>query len=106
MSDKYFAPSFGDYGRALLLSKRPLAASQLGLAIPPETAHPMVGPRLSAAKGILAVGRILTHDWEQTLMLRNAGNEALEIRDVQVSCPCMTPSLDKQLLEPGSSAIL
>lgn len=106
MPEKRFSSFFGPVGRALLLSKDPLNTSVLGLAGPAEPERPKTGPRLSLAKGVLAVGRILTHDWEQTLTLRNEGNEALEIKDIQSSCICMKPTLDKPVLEPGGSAVL
>jgi len=39
-------------------------------------------------------------------MFRNTGNEPIEIGDIERSCGCMTPELQKKQLAPGESGLL
>lgn len=43
---------------------------------------------------------------EQDFLVKNAGNEILEIKKVATSCGCTTAKIDKEMIAPGESVRL
>jgi hypothetical protein len=105
LPDDLFARSFGKEGKALLLSDKPLVAARLGISDTPEVEKPS-GPRLQAARSIIAVGRLHRKDWEASLTLSNDGSEALEIKEIKTDCSCFQAWVDRKRLAPGDSTQL
>ena len=88
-------------GRALLLAKRPIPS-----AIFAAVRRQSPDAALQLSQTSLAVGAINSPGWQKSLTIRNTSPERVNIRKVQSSCSCMSGSLDRTTLPPGSSAIL
>ncbi|MFO0811504.1 MAG: DUF1573 domain-containing protein [Gemmataceae bacterium] len=104
--DDLFEKSFGDEGRALLLSRAPLDYRRLGLD-PPEADARTGGPRLQLATSMVTAGRVFRQKWYATLQLTNVGDAPLAIEGVKASCPsCFTASVDATTVPPGGATTL
>lgn len=102
--DDSFAASFGENGYALLLSRSPLNAVNLGLN-PPDV-RPPSGPHLLLSRRVLPVGRVHRKDWGGSITLTNDGSETLRIEKVEALCNCMSARVDKAELKPGEGTEL
>ena len=65
------------------------------------------GPRIEILPqnfdfGDIQYGQIV----EQDFLVKNAGNEILEIKKVATSCGCTTAKIDKEMIAPGESVRL
>src|SRR5437870_4030225 len=86
--------------------------ARLGLLLPAGLALLMMIPAgaradLTFPRPIVDVGQVrsglpLSH----TFRFTNAGSSPVAVTEVQGSCGCLTPRLDKRLLQPGETAEL
>jgi hypothetical protein len=87
-----------------LLALPILAQTDAGTNAPAVTNS---GPRIELAEdlfdfGRIEAGRVVSHDFAFT----NAGNQTLEIRDIDASCGCTTIGEWDHKVEPGKSGII
>lgn len=105
VSDEDFTKAFGKTGRALLLSRKLLSPSSLGLGQPQE--RPVCdGPTLRLEQSAISVGCIHVQDWDASLVLHNDGKRMLRIKEVVPSCSCMKVAVEHDALPAGQSTTL
>lgn len=106
IDDKRFQQDFGKVGRALLMSKSPIALDRFAVSGRGEAEASPVGPLLRLSKSMLAVGRIYQYRWKGALTLHNDGDEPLELQRIDCPSGAVTALLGKQTVPPGASTSL
>jgi len=102
VSDKRFARGFT--GRALLLSKVPFPEEFIRRSSAEPGSNPKTaGLRLS--QSTIAVGRIGSVNWEESITLHNDGPDTIEIK-VKPCCAGISGLVDPNVLPPGRSGVL
>ncbi len=64
----------------------------------------MAGPRMELDPKVLNLGTMAQHEvLEREVMVRNLGDETLEIYELSTTCPCTFPEIVDEIIEPGAT---
>jgi Protein of unknown function (DUF1573) len=65
-------------------------------------------PAMSVSQAMIDIGTMHEGDEspEITFTIENAGNAPLRITEIKAGCPCLSPSLSREIMAPGETSLL
>lgn len=79
----------------------------LTLAISLLALSASAAPQIQLEPRILELGKMQQNQvLERDIMVRNTGDEALEIYELSTSCPCTFPEIIDEVIEPGETGLI